>query len=162
MLQISVYEAIRILDLLQDAGVLAQLPAIPEDSQDFDVGNSTYMIEVCECGETTCLVWKAINITTDFGREDNDFDLLISLAVRAKHFGYDRLSDYLVEAYHHARDLAFHLTNTKTEDWVNTCKLYDPLVVGLSMSLVNLESALHEGGSSDPARILHPTLHHVH
>jgi hypothetical protein len=137
------------MDLLQDAGLLDQLPENPEDNTDFDVGNDTYMIEACTCGSSTCLEWNALSMENAIDDQDSDPDLVITLAVRAKALGYRRLSDYLKEMQKLSHSLALHLSRLPMDQWVDTCKAYDPLAVGLAMSIVSDMNIAGQGGQPD-------------
>lgn len=165
MLQVSTYSVIRLMDLLQDAGLLDQLPEVPEDSSDFDVGDDTYMVEACTCGSSTCLEWNALSMENAVDDDDEDPDLVITLAVRAKAQGYIRYSDYVKEMQILSRSLALHLSRTPVDDWVNTCKAYDPLAVGLAMSLVSVVDVVGQGEDPDDRLIwsrIVPSSPHIH
>lgn len=165
MLQVSVYSIIRLMDLLQDAGLLDMVPQDPQDNLDFHVGEDTYMIEACTCGSSTCLEWNALSMEFAVDDDDEDPDLVITLAIRARSQGYTRYSDYVREMQKLSHSLAMHLSHTPVDDWVNTCKAYDPLAVGLAMSLVSQTNMTLQGDGRDDGITwshLLPTAQHIH
>lgn len=146
---LSLYELIRILDQYQDAGLLDNIPAAPEDNLDFNVGNDDYMLEHCQCGASTCLEWHAFSVTNSYGPDDFDFDLIITLAIRAKNQGCQRFSQYLLRSHTFASQMLYHIRGVKDDDLSDFCKAYDPLVVVLALSMLTREEEGDGGYQND-------------
>jgi hypothetical protein len=148
MMIVTAYSIVRLLDMLQDAGLLDNLPDVPKDNADFEIGSDTYLIEQCTCGKPICLEWHALSVYKMVSAEDQDPDVIITLAIRAKAQGYERFSDYVKDAIRDSFSLALYYYNTPSSDWDNTSRTFDPFTVVLAMSMVYMYGI--DGSDEDP------------